>query len=79
MVGKEKNIHDTWSDLHVNRSFLRLRRPESVFVVCKAYLTFDNKFKVGCLVEGNAGLFFQPNLKQPSLHFLSVSLALLLQ
>lgn len=60
MVSKRESIHDTRRDPCVNPSLLRL----SVFVVCKAYLTFDNKFKVQCLVEGNTGLFFQSNLKQ---------------
>lgn len=51
VVWKEENIHDTWSDLHVNRSPPSAAQLHSVFVVCKAYLTFDNKFKVRCLVE----------------------------
>lgn len=51
VVWKEKNIHDTWSDPHVNRSLLRLHGPGVFLWFLKAYLTFDNKFKVRCLVE----------------------------
>lgn len=47
VVGEEKNIRDTWTDLHVKR----LHGPGVFSWFCKAYLTFDNKFKVRCLAE----------------------------